>query len=170
MPGRNEKIAIYEKPWGIYNMIYENGEKYAEFQQSNRKKMARQLTRDRLRHYNKGKADARGRGDGQVPFARRLLESVLLWRSRARFLPMEDSPDAFFAAQLAGPVFPTVPADRLWYHPHRIRRSMYPFLRPCQSPYFKMYMHRTVRRGPILSGSRYFSAMSNESRNFGGKH
>ena len=120
MPGRSGKIAIYEKLWGIYNMIYENHEKYAKFQQSNRKKTARQLTKGRFGHYNKGKATHADEATGK-PHSRgvcwrayccgALGRGFCRWRTvRTQILPRSWQGRFLYGS-----------GERLRYHPHRTR-------------------------------------------------
>lgn len=72
-------------------------------------------------HYNRGKADARRRASGKLRLCSVCCRAHCCGALGRGFCRWRTVRTQVFAAQLAGPVRPTVPAKRLRYHPRRTR-------------------------------------------------
>lgn len=114
-------------------------------------------------HYNRGKADARRRASGKLRLCSVCCRAHCCGALGRGFCRWRTVRTQVFAAQLAGPVLPTVPAKRLRSYPRRTRphKASLPPALPVgifQKAYAKK--HASAVR---FSGSRYFFGIAEQT-------
>ena len=101
-------------------------------------------------HYNRGKADARRRASGKLRLCSVCCRAHCCGALGRGFCRWRTVRTQVFAAQLAGPVRPTVPVKGCGTTLAAPGRTRHPFLRPCQSAYFKMHMQKRAFARPVF--------------------
>ena len=114
-------------------------------------------------HYNRGKADARRRASGKLRLCSVCCRAHCCGALGRGFCRWRTVRTQVFAAQLAGPVRPTVPVKGCGTTLAAPGRTRHPFLRLCQPPYFKKHMQKSTLPRSVFWGRAIFSALSNEN-------